>query len=108
MTDWARAADMLDTVANLLDRMPDMDPDGAIRIALAGHPHAQIPDDHTEVSTLYDDVARAIEADHAKMFLGKDSDSLYIGDIPPAEAIPAARAAAERVRSYAQHPEGRP
>ncbi|MFI7131559.1 hypothetical protein ACIBQ1_38195 [Nonomuraea sp. NPDC050153] len=106
MTDWARAADMLDTVANLLEGMPDMDPDGAIRIALAGHPHAQIPDDHSEVSTLYDDVARAIEADHVKMFLGQDSDSLHIGDIPPPEAIPAARAAAERFRGYAQHQEG--
>ncbi|MEV0236912.1 hypothetical protein [Nonomuraea sp. NPDC050786] len=108
MTDWARAADMLDTVANLLDGMPDMDPDGAIRIALAGHPHAQIPDDHTEVSTLYDDVARAIEADHARMFLGRDSDSLYISEIPIAEVIPAARAAVERFRNYAQRQEGRP
>lgn len=106
MTDWPRAAGLLDAVANLLQGMPDMDPDGAIRIALAGHPHAQIPDNHSEVSQLYDDMARAIEADHVMMFLGRDSDSLYIGDIPTPEAIPAARAAAERFRSYAQHQEG--
>jgi hypothetical protein len=95
MTDWARAAGFLDTVANLLEGMPGMDPDGAIRIALVGH-----------LDVLYDDVARAIEADHVKTFLSPDSDSLYISDIPPAEAVPAARAAAERFRSYAQHQDG--
>ncbi|TYB71204.1 hypothetical protein FXF51_01850 [Nonomuraea sp. PA05] len=99
-TDWARVADMLDTVANLLDGGPGLSPDGAVRIALAGHPNAQIPDDYSEVSRFYDEVTMALVCDHADLYLGRESDPLPADEINAEEGARAARAAAVRLRSY--------
>ncbi|MGR6921181.1 hypothetical protein ACU635_43655 [[Actinomadura] parvosata] len=101
-TDWARIAYLLDQTAILLDGRLDLDADGAVRRVLTGDSDRHIPDDESEVSSLYDEVTMALVADHADEFLGRESDPLPADEINAQEGARAARVAAVRLRSYAQ------
>lgn len=98
--DFAAGAEVLDEVADVLTRRPTLDPDGAIRLVIYGNADSRVPDDDSPKSALYDDVVSALTADHADLYLGRDSDPLPAEDIPAGEAIQAARSAANRFRSY--------
>ncbi|TMR88615.1 hypothetical protein [Nonomuraea basaltis] len=100
MTDWAQVAFVLDQVATLLEQRPDLDADGAIRLLIWGSADAKYPDWPTDESDLYDDVSMALVADHADLYLGRDSDPCPADEINAQQGAQAAGVAAARVSCY--------
>ncbi|MGI5285175.1 hypothetical protein ACQEVF_17825 [Nonomuraea polychroma] len=86
--DWARAAEVLDQAADIMQATPGLDPDGAIRVVLFGNSDAHVPDDGSPVSDLYDTAYSAITGGHYEKhgFL----DPLPLQEVPTADAIPVA------------------
>jgi len=98
MSDFAGVAHVLEMAADIMETRPDLDPDGAVRLTLFGDPDAHVPNDGSPVSDLYDTAYSAITGGHYEKhgFL----DPLPLQEVPTADAIPVAREAAERFRSY--------
>ncbi|MFC8515505.1 hypothetical protein [Streptomyces sp. NPDC057257] len=91
--DFAAVADTLDRAADLMENDPDLDPDGAVRLAVWGNSETPYPGDGEPGADLFDEASSAIEC-----FCGWQGHGIQ--QIPQAEAIGAARAEADRFRSY--------
>lgn len=98
MPDFRAIAAALETTARLMESRPELDPDGAVRMAIWGTPEAMLPAEDTTDSLLYDDAVSAIECYDA------DKNGYDPGDgiqrLDRSAAIEAARVEARRFRSY--------
>ena len=92
--DFAAIADVLERAATAMENNTELDPDGAVRLAVWGDPETPYPGDNAPGADVFDDASSAIEC-----FCGWQGNG--IDRIPAAEAIEAARAEAARFRSYA-------
>jgi hypothetical protein len=93
MTDFAGVADVLTRAADLMEADRGMDPDGAVRQAVWGNSETPYPGDGEPGADLFDVAESAIEC-----FCGYQGNG--IEQIPRRDAIEAARAEADRFRSY--------
>ncbi|MEL3944851.1 hypothetical protein [Streptomyces sp. LNU-CPARS28] len=99
MTNFAAAADALERAAIAMENNPGLDPDGAVRIAVWGHPDTPYPDDGQGPGVEAFDLAEcAIESKVAAKY-GYDAGD-GIDHLDRSDAIAAARAEAARFRSY--------
>lgn len=97
-TPFAAIADTLTAAADAMENAPGLDPDGAVRQALWGHPDTPYPGDNAPGADLFDEAESAIECYIANQDGHDPGDG--IDRIPPQRAIEAARAEAARFRSY--------
>ncbi|NUS78486.1 MAG: hypothetical protein HOV70_20120 [Streptomyces sp.] len=93
--DFAAVADALTRAATAMENNAALDPDGAVRLAVWGNSETPYPDDDNSPGCdTFDEASSAIEC-----FCGYQGNG--IADIPRLEAIEAARAEADRFKSYA-------
>ncbi|MFE9684156.1 hypothetical protein [Streptomyces sp. NPDC006285] len=91
--DFAAVADTLTRAATAMENNPHLDPDGAVRLAVWGHPETPHPGDGAPGADLFDEASSAIEC-----FCGWQGNG--IDRIPVPEAIAAAHSEAARFASY--------
>jgi hypothetical protein len=94
----AAIAATLDEVGDHLSRTPDLDPDGALRLAIWGTPDTARPVGNTADTALFDEVEPLIEGYDAARHGYECGDG--IAGIDRDAAIVACRAVAARIRSY--------
>jgi hypothetical protein len=92
--DFAAVADTLTRAATAMENNPQLDPDGAVRLAVWGNSETPYPGDGAPGADLFDEAESAIEC-----YCGWQGNGIQ--QIPQDEAIAAARAEAERFASYA-------
>jgi hypothetical protein len=95
--DFAAVADALERAADLMEQNPDLDPDGAVRQAVWGHPETPYPGDQEPGAETFDYAESAIECFIAGE-QGYDPGE-GIQHLNRADAIDAARMEADRYRS---------
>jgi hypothetical protein len=96
--DHAAVADVLERAATAMTNNPALDPDGAVRLAVWGHPETPYPGDQEPGAEAFDYAESAIECWIAEKH-GYDPGG-GIDHLDRADAIEAARAEAARYRSY--------
>ncbi|MFG3085107.1 hypothetical protein [Streptomyces parvulus] len=91
--DFTAVADALTRAATAMETNPNLDPDGAVRLAVWGNPDTPYPGDNAPGADAFNEAVSAIEC-----YCGWQGNG--IADIPVPEAIAAARAEAARFASY--------
>ena len=91
--DFAAVSDALTRAATAMENNPQLDPDGAVRLAVWGDPETKYPGDNEPGADLFDEASSAIEC-----FCGYQGNG--IDRIPRRYAIEAARSEAARFASY--------